>query len=72
MNEVVGSKIEMIEIECRQKQIKTYDAVPLFTDKHVQTKTKTEEIAISYDMYVYLKVEKDWDQIKTCDAPAVL
>ena len=48
MNEVIGSKIEMIEIECKQKQIKTYDAVPLFTDQPSQTYKKTKEIAICY------------------------
>ena len=42
MNEVIGSRIEMIEIECRQKQIKTYDAVPLFTDQPCPNKNKNK------------------------------
>ena len=42
MNEVIGSRIEMIEIECRQKQIKTFDAVPLFTDQPCPNKNKNK------------------------------
>ena len=58
MNEVVGSKIEMIEIECKQKQIKTYNAVPLFTDQPCPNKNKNKINCNLLCLVVYSKWKK--------------